>query len=317
MKPEITRRIVRWAPWVLVAALVLFAALPVFYTVAPVGCVSCHESRGLISGVDVPTHAGTEASCQDCHIGKSASERLRFGFYQAYAMTIPVLHTRDSAVAGVSDAACKNCHSSLPEVVDVRGLRIKHEACAEGSACTDCHSTVAHEDGIRWPTTYHMDFCLRCHEVKKVSTSCDTCHTEGASSDRRPTTGPWAITHGPNWKTTHGMGSMSTCGACHPQDYCTRCHGAGVPHDSKFFDLHGATSLTREAQCDSCHQPKFCSDCHTLEMPHPESFTQGHSTLVREQGDASCTRCHAEQDCITCHVTHVHPGGAVSLGGDS
>ncbi len=317
MNPEITRRIVRWAPWALVAAFVLFAGLPVVFAAAPVGCVSCHEGRGLVAEVDVAAHAGTEASCQDCHIGRGLSERLQFGFYQAYAMTLPVLHTQGSSVAGVDDAACRSCHEKLPGVIDARGLRIRHESCAEGSACTDCHSTVAHAESIKWPTTYHMDMCLRCHEVKQVSTSCETCHTQAADSRRRPTTGPWAITHGPNWETTHGMGAMSTCGACHPQDYCTRCHGAGVPHDSKFFELHGPTSQTNGAQCGDCHEQKFCNDCHTLEMPHPNAFVQEHSALVREQGDESCSRCHAEQDCTTCHEKHVHPGGAVSLGGDA
>lgn len=316
VNPEIKRHIVRWAPWVVVAGLLVFAAPPLFFTAAPVGCVSCHESRDLVSDVISGPHVDSEASCISCHVGSSITDRARFGFYQAYAMTLPILSTQGSAVSRVPDSSCTGCHSELPEISVSQGLRIQHAACGEGSQCTDCHSTVAHGEQIKWPNTYHMDLCLRCHETRQVSSSCETCHTGDLDRDR-PTTGPWAITHGPNWQSTHGMGSMSTCGACHPEGYCTRCHGTGIPHDESFYDTHGRTSLAADARCEGCHTESFCSDCHSMEMPHPDTFAQEHGALVGEQGDQACGRCHAPEDCTGCHESHIHPGGAIPPGGVS
>lgn len=313
LDPETSRKIVRWAPWVIVIALALFALLPAFFAVAPVGCVSCHRAYGLVHDVTSEAHSGTGATCATCHIGSGALARARFGFYQAYAMTIPVLSTHGSRAAAVPDAACTSCHDTLGPITESGGLRVKHGVCTEGATCSSCHSTAAHPTELRWPTTYNMDVCLRCHQPRQVSANCETCHTGSLSRDK-PTSGPWTITHGPNWESTHGMGNMSTCSSCHPAGYCTRCHGAGIPHDEKFFAGHGSFAQAKDATCENCHATTFCSDCHGIEMPHPRAFVQGHSATVEDTGDALCKRCHAENDCVECHVKHVHPGGAIPRG---
>lgn len=297
----------------IVGALLAFAALPVFYAAAPVGCASCHDAYDLVHDVTSAAHEGTGATCVSCHVGEGTLARLRFGYYQAYAMTIPVLSTQGSRVSTVPDTACTTCHDALAPITESGGLRIKHSTCTEGATCSACHSNVAHPDELRWPTTYNMDVCLRCHQTRQVSANCELCHT-GSLTREKPTTGPWTITHGPNWESTHGMGNMSTCSSCHPAGYCTRCHGAGIPHDEKFFSAHGSFAQETGATCESCHATTFCSDCHVIEMPHPLKFVQEHSKIVQEEGEESCKRCHAEQDCEECHVTHVHPGGAIPRG---
>lgn len=310
---ENVRRAVRLAPWIIIGAVLLVAALPAFYAVAPVGCVTCHKADDRVADVTVEAHAEADANCGTCHIGKGAWQRVRFATIQAYAMTIPLLSTEGGPASIVSDGACSGCHKKLPEVSESVGLRIRHESCAESRMCVDCHSTTAHGQDVQWPKTYHMDMCLDCHDIQNVSADCDTCHTGDLDRTRRPeTAGPWSITHGPNWRSTHGLGSMSTCGACHAQGYCTRCHGAGVPHDQRFFDVHGVTSLARDAKCEGCHAQAFCTDCHGTEMPHPKSFTRQHSQIVEERGQESCLACHAESDCNSCHEGHVHPGGAIA-----
>jgi hypothetical protein len=106
------------------------------------------------------------------------------------------------------------------------------------------------------------------------------------------------------------MGDIKTCGACHPADYCTRCHGEGVPHDADFVRSHGPLAMTPAARCETCHQPSFCIGCHGLEMPHPPAFTAIHSATVKARGEAVCLRCHMQSDCENCHTAHIHPGGA-------
>lgn len=303
-------RIIRWSAW-LVAGVLLLAVAPVaFFTAAPGACVTCHRQRNVVATVDTAAHKGADASCVACHVGSGSVERVRFGFYEAYGMAIPLVATRGSAVSTVRDEACRSCHDGLAGVQTANGLRIAHAKCAKGSACVDCHSVTAHAHGVGWPTTYHMDYCLRCHNTQKVSASCETCHV-GKESRERPSTGPWAITHGANWRKTHGSGDMATCSACHPSDYCTPCHGPGLPHEARFFEGHGVTSLAKGATCKKCHSGTFCTDCHGLEMPHPRGFVKGHSALVNRTSDDRCLTCHVKGDCDGCHVKHIHTGGAV------
>lgn len=313
MDPILTSRVLKAAVWAVVVCALLFVIPVAFCTVVQPGCVSCHARADLVSTVSQPAHAEEAIECVSCHVGRSFVDRVGFGYYQAFGMVVPFLDTADTVAAQVRDASCTSCHGDLAGVTVSSGLRIDHGQCAVGSTCVDCHSTVAHGDAVSWPTTYHMDYCLRCHDSAQVSSSCDTCHV-GKLDKTRPSTGPWAVTHGPDWERTHGMGDMATCSACHAEDYCARCHGAGVPHTERFFMAHGRYALEQSASCSSCHRDEtFCSDCHGMEMPHTTSFTRDHSDIVDADGDSACLKCHLEEDCTTCHVKHVHPGGAVSL----
>jgi hypothetical protein len=198
-------------------------------------------------------------------------------------------------------------------VVTNGGLKIKHADCAKGRSCVECHSAVAHGDQTKWPRGYDMDTCLSCHGETGAPISCDACHVEREVKDRL-TTGPWSVTHGPQWRTTHGMGNPSTCSACHAAGYCERCHGAGVPHGADFVTRHSKVALSDQAKCSTCHNQTFCGDCHGLPMPHPAGFANQHAEQVKRDGQTVCKTCHTEKDCTTCHVKHVHPGGAIKSG---
>lgn len=119
------------------------------------------------------------------------------------------------------------------------------------------------------------------------------------------------MTHGPEWKNTHGMGDAATCSVCHAAADCVECHGVGVPHEASFVDVHASYALQPKEQCSSCHKQTFCDACHRTAMPHPAGFTQQHPTAAKDKPEL-CERCHAESDCKNCHVKHSHPGGAVS-----
>jgi hypothetical protein len=312
MTPEIRARILRLSAWFLVLGAAV-AALPVGISAVTLpACESCHEARDLVGTVTSPAHLDAGARCVDCHVGTSVEDRVRFGFYQAYGMVVPILSTKDTLASVVADGSCTSCHQEMSGTWTAAGLRIRHEECAQGSACVDCHSNTAHVDAISWPKLYDMDACLRCHDAEDAYDSCDTCHV-GRLERTRPTTGAWAVTHGSDWQRTHGMGEMSTCRACHAEGYCTPCHGPGVPHDDRFFARHGRESTVQGSMCTGCHEPAFCSDCHGVEMPHPTAFTREHSSLVGRAGDSSCRTCHAPSDCVVCHEKHVHPGGSIPL----
>lgn len=158
-----------------------------------------------------------------------------------------------------------------------------------------------------------MESCLRCHGQQGGVVECDTCH-QGRRAEERLVSGSWAVTHGPQWQKTHGMGDMYTCAACHARGSCDKCHGVGLPHDSKLRVEHPALARDSRAKCASCHQPAFCSGCHGVQMPHPADFKQQHGSIAVQRGREVCQSCHVQTDCDRCHIMHIHPGGAGALG---
>jgi len=204
---------------------------------------------------------------------------------------------------------CLDCHNDVLErVVDAKGTRIRHGECAKDAACDTCHGTAAHGSATRWVRQPVMDDCVRCHLSRKASVACDACHTE-KSSAQRLAAGPWQVTHGANWRKTHGMGDITVCSVCHPQSKCVTCHGTPLPHAEDFGRTHGASATSPEQKCDGCHDRKvFCTGCHGIEMPHPATFLAGHSKIAKSRQDKSCLKCHYQDDCDGCHEKHTHPG---------
>jgi hypothetical protein len=153
-----------------------------------------------------------------------------------------------------------------------------------------------------------MNRCLVCH-VKNEQIKCDLCH-EGRPAASRIKSGSFSITHGPQWRTTHGLGDAATCMVCHTSADCFTCHGPGVPHEAKFIESHSAAATDKAAKCNGCHAQTFCDGCHGLQMPHGPQFTRDHAKTAAKN-PALCKRCHAGKDCTGCHDKHVHPGGSV------
>jgi hypothetical protein len=153
-----------------------------------------------------------------------------------------------------------------------------------------------------------MDRCLACH-ISRSKTDCDLCH-KGRDRASRIDSPTFAVTHGPNWRSTHGMGDGATCTVCHKPGDCVECHGPGVPHGPDFVQVHTGYAAEKGARCSACHAASFCEGCHGTPMPHAKTFTAGHAKAAAAKPDL-CRRCHADSDCRTCHIKHVHPGGAV------
>ncbi|MBE0476887.1 MAG: hypothetical protein IBX62_07320 [Coriobacteriia bacterium] len=286
-------------------ALLALSAVSVTAVTLP-ACRSCHMTEGFEEDTSKSPHASV--SCVACHVGASFTGRVSFATRQVFHMVIPVVPEVDRVHAAVPDKRCLSCHSAVEEPVTVgtRGLFIKHSSCMGDSSCTDCHSLSAHGASTRWPRTAQMEDCYECHGRSNKITACDACHTE-RSERQRIFDGPFRVTHGPQWKKTHGMGDMRSCVACHDETRCKGCHGAGVPHEGDFLKAHTKYSTRPDADCTGCHRQEFCSECHRYEMPHPQRFVQGHSGTVEADGDAACLTCHEKGDCTQCHEDHVHP----------
>lgn len=310
MSPAARRRLI-WAVPLAFVAVILF--INGYYSIALPGCDSCHM-RGEFAD---QTHASGHASvaCVECHVPASTVGRIAFGYREFFHMVLPFGRPASREAAAVPDKVCDGCHDSIASKTTVaNGLRIEHSSCAEGSSCSDCHSATAHGAKTTWMRVYDMDLCLECH-VTKASVKCDLCH-EGRATEKRIQSGVFAVTHGPDWQKTHGMGNMATCSVCHTAATCDKCHGPGLPHDAEFMRKHSSYATASSAKCTMCHKQSFCDDCHGMKMPHPAGFTKNHEKISNENPDA-CKKCHSDVDCTTCHEMHVHPGGAIGTLGNT
>lgn len=289
------------------AVIVPLAALAVWIGVSAVympGCSGCHLQGEFATRTAAGVHAALE--CKSCHGGVTIASRAEFGVHIVLGMHLPLVAT-DPSLSNVPDATCDSCHEDgTAGVVENAGLRVRHSECARAHTCTTCHSPTAHGSALAWPRTASMELCFECHADVGAPVACDSCHSDRLPTDRIKT-GTFAVTHGPDYLTTHGMGRMTTCGPCHAPDKCVGCHGAGVPHAARFVQQHAQIAADPAADCTSCHLQTFCSNCHGLEMPHPPSFTAEHSQIVEREGEEGCATCHAPDDCTRCHEMHVHP----------
>ncbi len=272
-------------------------------------CSVCHRAQTVALGESA--HLGV--NCYRCHLPNGAwsvpSEKAGEVF-RMYPKAVLGMGFRNPAVQ-TSRAACLECHREVLEGVTTgSGLRVQHSSCAGDSSCDPCHSAVAHSSSVRWNGAPVMDDCVACHRQKSVSTECPTCHLESKKKSTR-SRGPWQVTHGKDWKKTHGMGQTDSCATCHPQGFCAKCHRVSVPHPVEFGSTHGELAIADPQSCESCHKSRrFCDACHGMAMPHPVGFLKDHRTLSRGRHDPSCLRCHAATDCDNCHANHVHPGGS-------
>jgi hypothetical protein len=294
--------------WAVAGLVVVLAVVLAATVVALPGCSACHQSPAFVSQTQAGAHA--TLACVRCHASSGVPHRVAYAYNLLFGQTLHVAPVSGGPITAVPDSTCLSCHGDvLQKKVTLHGLSILHSECSKGRMCTDCHADTAHGTAVKWIETANMNQCLDCHNTDRVRSDCNICHAQKSEQDRIRS-GEWAITHGPSWRKTHGMGDLDSCAACHPRDYCVRCHGISLPHDVSFIHTHPQVATVNRKDCAVCHQQAFCTSCHGLEMPHTTRFTAGHSTLVKAEGSVKCMRCHIQDDCTNCHVKHVHPGGA-------
>jgi hypothetical protein len=292
--------------------LALTLALTVAAGSTPTACRACHAPQAEALAATAHTGVG----CYTCHLDNGAwsypahKTRELFGMYPAALLT----RGMRSPANAVARAVCLGCHEEIVgSVVRGRSYAIAHDSCATGPTCDACHATTAHGEAVRFKRGPVMEECVSCHSGKGLPIDCETCHLENADEEALARTyGPWQVTHGPNWRKTHGLGDTDSCVTCHPKGYCTRCHGVALPHPADFGATHGLAAVEKPDACATCHADRtaFCDACHTIEMPHPEGFIAEHPRIAKSDADPTCLHCHADNDCGLCHSAHVHPGGA-------
>jgi len=258
-------------------------------------------------------HAGV--SCNACHGGSDfftlVSGRITL------AKMVPAYLTgyyRKPVSTTVSNHKCLSCHSRTgTQTTQSNGLRVSHkEIISAGYNCGDCHSTVVHGEAAVRQNFAELGKCLSCHNNATASGKCETCHVSGEESERLSrVNGAWQISHGKNWRKTHGMGNINICQVCHSKLYCSRCHEIELPHPMAWLTTHGKEVKNSEAaanSCNQCHKGALCEGCHTMQMPHPNDFLEKHSNIIKRDGEDACYSCHLKEGCTRCHKYHTHRG---------
>lgn len=303
-----TRRLSRRAiAWIVVAGVALLLAGGLTATSMPAACASCHSMRPFAEGQARTPHKNV--GCYSCHLAAGAWSWPEFKMRELFVMYPAAM--RGGAPSGTGTRAagrrCLDCHADvLGRTTKGPALRISHRACVKDGRCDTCHTASAHGGATRWVRQPVMEDCLSCH-VTRDDVACGTCHVR-RSRETLLASSAWRVTHGPAWRTQHGMGNIDLCRVCHTQADCVRCHAIPIPHPVSFGPEHGQYSRLPTAKCDDCHDRRtFCDACHGVPMPHAADFIKTHGQVASSRTDARCGRCHILGDCTTCHATHQHP----------
>jgi hypothetical protein len=278
--------------------------------------------------------------CETCH-PKAATSKLASDNLRSVHENCTSCHEEQV------DNKCDYCHKD-PENIQVapaplRDIRFSHEqhVSMKDVQCTTCHMHLDATDYAGPENMPSMATCASCHNDRKVSNACVSCHTEVA--------GLIPADHlVPGFKRDHKnltrLGSMETnCATCHTQDFCAECHtpgalmqfgkgalmsdpnprvfpGTSVPqmtieraHDLNYRFTHGIDAKSKSSECYTCHSAQeFCTECHqtgdniTSRGIKPASHL---STDFTRLGVGSGGGRHAElarrdiETCVNCHDT--------------
>ena len=180
-----------------------------------------------------------------CHVPSGVVGQAVFALQRPLHAYFPQARAANRDAAAVPDSRCRACHEqALQGVVVSNGIRITTPRAPRphrAPTATPRRRTAARLGGFArttWTTVSSATWQRR--------TSSATCVTRAGTPLTRVKSSAFAVTHGPKWKTTHGMGDAATCTVCHAADDCADCHGPGVPHEPKFVAVHSSYAAEAE-----------------------------------------------------------------------
>lgn len=290
------------------------------YTSRPTTCMMCHSDGKQAKALKASTHKSVR--CMACHqrpgVTGNLAQKVDYTRWILYFPSIqqskPGVPSKVKFDAVVADQSCLRCHGEVSyKTVRWRQIKVRHSDIIEaGYRCVDCHNTVAHLDTIANQKKPSMDKCIMCHDGKRASSKCETCHV--TSSDLRKL---------PIDYTRRTFAPPENCRGCHNvQAECTSCHGVEMPHPAQYKKkYHAIDGLMKKDICRRCHnQEKFCNKCHYFPSPHGPS-----SRWAKLHGGASqrpdfgvfwgrveerikgCNGCHRGNMCDACHADQRRP----------
>lgn len=313
-EPPSSRRALAMLVGPLLVPLLILAALASAYVATSNQAVcarSCHNGQRSTVTAEAVEHA----ECAACHeqplpagVLENATDRVRMGVRQ--------LQGRPEGVRAVVGAGgCLRCHASdVDGVVTSRVARVRMshaEPLEAGMNCTECHGAVGH---LSEAQPVSMSRCLTCHDSKRASADCSTCHLDDISKAGRRSGSVEA--GGPRLDYPLVPLNRRDCGGCHNQRVqCDSCHGLRMPHSTRFLNGYHASqaAFERKQKCWKCHQEaEDCSGCHQVPFAgaHTRTWKADH---VKAPSNAQCV-CHQDNQpdrpssmCAYCHGPEAMP----------
>ena len=230
-------------------------------------CLYCHPDIDDASGERLvfahDDHIARNYRCQTCHprFAHTAVGIERPDMASCYRCH-GVNHNSDGQVATED---CEACHPTSFELMPgdhtAKFIKGEHKKRAgdEPEYCAMCHKS---------------SFCTGCHRGEKVSPNAPG--KQIIPVDHRKA----------QWQKDHGdgfLGGEGSCGSCHTDESCKRCHKTVMPHPVGWIEDHSPEPGTDDEDCDVCHTDReSCQSCH-------------HEKVKREDLIAeNCVPCHDE-----------------------
>ncbi len=233
-------------------------------------------------------HKNFPAQCDLCHVTGSWVEIKKDFTFDHGA------ETGHALMGAHAQARCLRCHNDRGAVGGFAGLGCAgcHVDPHEGklsSRCDTCHTERNwRPEGL---TAQHIDVGFPLFGAH-VSTSCDSCHPNARSQDFRGAPSQCIACHLEDQRSAlspdHVLNNMNECDECHVP---TRWKGAKFNHET--FPLRGAH---KTVDCAQCHvgnvfagTPRDCNSCHAANYAattNPNHMLAGFST--------ACETCHTE-----------------------
>lgn len=292
--------------------LITLFVIGTYYTENQKNCMNCHPPELEKKALEKTAHKGI--TCIRCHKtpGVAGYFRQKIDFLRWVTVYFPERKVPKPGRmdAFVADSACLSCHSDVIEKNTQKyNLIVRHKEIENSSyVCTDCHSEVAHgqlSKPIRKP---EMDKCMKCHNGKLASRTCQTCHPEDVG---KGITEPIKKTP----KVGINYGAYKCYGLCHNEKKeCIYCHGVSMPHPRGWADRRPYpehikyAGFTGKKICWRCHYPEgkplernpgFCAKCHQIGFHgKDEDVFYSHQAFTAGQ----CGICHGRDFCNEiCH----------------
>ena len=249
---------------------------------AKAACIACHVGE---------IYKDLSTTCNDCHAISDVHAR-KFGVKCEECHSVESWkeakfdHTKQTRFAldgAHAKAKCSDCHGAnvtakiAMDCVSCHKEQDVHKANL-GTACGDCHGTVAWRQGVNFDhglTTYpllgmhNLAACESCHvdkTYKGAATGCADCHAKDDTHEGRLTKA-CATCHSPlGWKRAsfdHNRDTKYPLTGAHANVGCYACHQA--------------------KKVDNLKLPTDCYACHKVQDVHRGAF------------GTDCVRCHTTE----------------------
>jgi hypothetical protein len=124
-------------------------------------------------------HAGTaKLPCKMCHPNPDPGEMMTIVGASACMQCHSAIKADSPQIKRLAEYAKSNSPVPWVPVYELPSfVKFSHRVHLQsGNSCQDCHGAVAERDRLYREASLTMGACMNCHQVKKATLDCATCH---------------------------------------------------------------------------------------------------------------------------------------------